>query len=76
MADENRLLARQGEAFRAHHEGWKRSELNQRQYCEAERIPLKAFGNWRSQFKAEPQPPARKLLYRRRPLSPPVSSAG
>jgi Transposase len=74
MADENRLWARQGEAFwRAHHEAWTRSDLNQRQYCEAERIPLKAFGNWRSQFKAEPQPPARKLLYRRRPLSPPVS---
>ena len=46
------------EAFwRAHHEAWKRSDLNQRQYCEAEGIPLKAFGNWRAQFKAEPQPP-------------------
>jgi hypothetical protein len=43
--------------------------LNQRQYCEAEGIPLKAFGNWRVQFKAEPQPPERKLLYRRRGLS-------
>jgi hypothetical protein len=41
---------------RAHHEDWKRSDLNQRQYCEAEGIPLKAFGNWRAQFKAEPQP--------------------
>src|SRR6266545_6241693 len=51
----------------------KRSDLNQRQYCEAEGIPLKAFGNWRAQFKAEPQPPERKLLYRRRPLSPPLS---
>jgi hypothetical protein len=29
MADQNRLRARQGEAFwRAHHEAWKRSELN------------------------------------------------
>jgi hypothetical protein len=28
-------------------------------------MPLKAFGNWRAKFKAEPQPPARKL--RRRP---------
>jgi hypothetical protein len=43
--------------------------LNQREYCEAQRIPLKAFGNWRAKFKAEPQPPARKLLYRRRGLS-------
>jgi hypothetical protein len=32
-------------------------------------IPLKAFGNWRAKFKAEPQPPARKLLYRRGGLS-------
>lgn len=74
MADEHRSWARQGEVFwRAHHEAWKRSELNQRQYCQAERIPLKAFGNWRAQFKAEPQAPERKLLYRRRPLSPPLS---
>lgn len=64
----------QDESFwRAHHEAWKRSDLNQWQYCEAERIPLKAFGNWRAVFKAEPQPPERKLLYRRRGLSPPFS---
>ena len=63
-------MERQGEAFwRAHHEAWKRSDLNQRQYCEAQGIPLKAFGNWRAKFKAEPQPPERKLLYRRRGLS-------
>ena len=43
--------------------------LNQREYCEAHGIPLKAFGNWRAKFKAEPQPSARKLLYRRRGLS-------
>jgi hypothetical protein len=70
MADERRSRVRYGEAFwRAHHEAWKRSELNQREYCEAQDIPLKAFGNWRAKFKAEPQPPARKLLYRRRGLS-------
>jgi hypothetical protein len=74
MAREHRAWTRQGEAFwRAHHEAWKRSDLNQRQYCEAEGIPLKAFGNWRAQFKAEPQPSERKLLYRRRPLRPPLS---
>ena len=74
MADEHRGWRRQDEAFwRAHHEAWKLSDLNQRQYCEAEGIPLKAFGNWRAQFKAEPQPSERKLLYRRRPLSPPLS---
>jgi hypothetical protein len=31
----------------------------------AQGLSLKAFGNWRAKFKAEPQPPARKLLYRR-----------
>jgi Transposase len=66
MTEELRRRVRYGEAFwRAHHEAWKRSELIQREYCEAERISLKAFGNWRAKFKAEPQPPQRKLLYRR-----------
>jgi hypothetical protein len=61
---------RYGEAFwRAHHEAWLQSELNQREYCEAYGIPIKAFGNWRARFKAEPQPPARKVLYRRGVLS-------
>jgi transposase-like protein len=61
---------RYGEAFwRAHHEAWVQSELNQREYCEAYGIPLKAFGNWRAKFKAEPQMPAGKVLYRRRGLS-------
>jgi len=70
MAENHRPWTRQGEAFwRAHHEAWKRSDLNQRAYCEAQGIPLKAFGNWRAKFKAEPQPPVRKLLYRRRGLS-------
>ena len=56
MADQNRPWRRQGEDFwRAHHEAWKRSDLNQRQYCEAQGIPLKAFGNWRAQLKAEAQ---------------------
>lgn len=74
MAEKHRSWMRQSDAFwRAHHEAWKRSDLNQRQYCEAEGGPLKAFGNWRAQFNAEPQPLERKLLYRRRPLSPPLS---
>lgn len=61
---------RYGEAFwRAHHEAWCRSELNQREYCAAHGIPLKAFGNWRARFKAEPRLPEPKLLYRRRHLS-------
>jgi hypothetical protein len=70
MADENRTWSRQDEAFwRAHHEAWKRSDSDQRQYCEAEGLPLKAFGNWRAKFKGEPQSPERKLLYRRRSVS-------
>jgi hypothetical protein len=70
MANEIVSRVRYGEAFwRAHHEAWCRSELNQRQYCEAHGIPLKAFGNWRAKFKAEPRPPSRKLLYRRGGLS-------
>lgn len=66
MAGEQRLWTRQGEAFwRAHHEAWKRSDLNQREYCKVQGLPQKAFENWRQKFRAEPQPPERKLLYRR-----------
>ena len=44
---------RYGEAFwRAHHEAWIESDLNQREYCEVYGIPLKAFGNWRAKFKS------------------------
>ena len=65
---------RQGEEFwRAHHEAWKRSDLNQREYCAAQRIPLKSFGNWRAQFKLELQPLQHKLLHRRGGLSHSVS---
>jgi hypothetical protein len=70
MAEEFRRRVYYAEAFwRAHHEAWKRSELNQREYCAAEGISLKAFGNWRAKFKAEPQPLERKLLNRRGGLS-------
>ena len=70
MADEILTRTCYGEAFwRARHEAWRRSDLNQREYCEAQGLSLKAFGNWRAKFKAEPQPPARKLLYRRGGLS-------
>jgi hypothetical protein len=55
MSDKLLSRERYGEAFwRAHHEAWRHSELNQREYCEAQGIPLKAFGNWRAKFKAEP----------------------
>jgi hypothetical protein len=70
MPDKFRTRERYGEAFwRKHHEAWQQSALNQRQYCEAHGIALKAFGNWRAKFKAEPQLPAPKLLCRRRGLS-------
>ena len=54
----DKLLSREryGEAFwRVHHDAWRYSELNQREYCEAQGIPLKAFGNRRAKFKAEGQ---------------------
>jgi hypothetical protein len=57
----------------AQHDAWKRSDLNQRQYCEVHGLPQKAFENWRQKFRAEPQPLERRLLYRRRPLSPVLS---
>jgi hypothetical protein len=70
MSNEIGARVRYGEAFwRAHHEAWQQSALNQREYCAAQGIPLKAFGNWRARFKAEPQLPVRKLLYRRAGLS-------
>ena len=66
MVDEPPRRTRCGEVFwRAHHEAWKRSELNQREYYQAQCIPLKAFGNWRAKFKAAPEMPLHKLLYRR-----------
>lgn len=70
MSNEIGSRRRYGEAFwRKHHEAWQQSALNQREYCEAHGIPLKAFGNWRARFKAEPQLETPKLLYRRGGLS-------
>ena len=66
MADAGWPRERYGGIFwRAQHEAWRQSDLNQREYCEAHGLSLKAFGNWRAKFKAESQPPPRKLLYRR-----------
>ena len=46
MAGGNEPRQRYGEAlWRAYHEAWKRSELNQREYCEAQGISLKAFND-------------------------------
>jgi transposase-like protein len=51
--------------WRTHLDGWRRSDLNQREYCELHGLPLKRFGNWRARFKHEDDVPHRKLLWRR-----------
>ncbi len=51
--------------WRAHLDGWRRSDLNQREYCELHGLPLKRFGNWRAKLKHEEPASAGKLLYRR-----------
>ena len=44
MSDWISSRERYGEAFwRAHHEAWKRSDLNQRQYCEVYGLLQEAF---------------------------------
>lgn len=54
------------EAFwRSHLEGWQRSPLNQREYCELHELPLKRFGNWRAELGDDGSVPRGKLLYRR-----------
>jgi transposase-like protein len=57
--------AEEREAFwRSHHEAWRQSNLNQREYCEAQGLVLKRFENWRVKFRREPEATT-KLLYRR-----------
>ena len=51
--------------WRAHLDGWRRSDLNQREYCDLHGLPLKRFGNWRAKFKHEDDVPRQKLLWRR-----------
>ena len=43
--------------WRAHLEGWRRSDLNQREYCERHGLPLKRFGNWRAKLRHEDPAP-------------------
>jgi hypothetical protein len=50
--------------WRANHEAWRQSDLNQREYREVHGLSRKAFENWRAKFRVEPQPLPRKLLYR------------
>jgi hypothetical protein len=47
MADGRRSRERYGEAARITR-GWRQSDLNQREYCEAQGLSLKAFGNRRA----------------------------
>lgn len=57
--------AAEREAFwRSHHEAWQRSDLNQREYCEAHGLVLKRFENWRAKFRDEPEVPRKLLLLR------------
>ncbi len=51
--------------WRAHLDGWRRNDLNQREYCELHGLPLKRFGNWRAKLKHEEPASVGKLLYRR-----------
>ncbi len=51
--------------WRAHLDGRRRSDLNQREYCELHGLPLKRFGNWRSKLKCEESASVGKLLDRR-----------
>ncbi len=51
--------------WRAHHEDWQASDLNQREYCGLHGLPLKRFGNWRAQFKDEETVAQANLLWRR-----------
>ena len=49
----------------AHLDGWRHSDLNQREYCAKHGLPLKRFGNWRAKLRHEEPDPAGKLLWRR-----------
>ena len=51
--------------WRAHLDGWRRSDLNQREYCELHGLPLKRFGNWRATLRHEEPASTGRLLYRR-----------
>lgn len=56
--------ARAEATWRAHFLAWRRSDLNQREYCEAYGLSLKAFGYWRTELRHEELAP-QKLLWRR-----------
>ncbi len=49
--------------WRAHLDGWRRSDLNQQEYCELHGLPLRRFGNWRARLNHEEPASAGKMLY-------------
>ena len=65
------------EAFwRKHFQGWCDSSLNQREYCEAHRLSLKRFRNWRAKLRGEVPLVAGKLPYRHGGAANVSASAG
>jgi transposase-like protein len=51
--------------WRTHLDGWRRSALNQREYCELHGLPLKRSGNWRAKLRNEEPASLGKRLYSR-----------
>jgi hypothetical protein len=51
--------------WRGYLDGWRRRDLNQREYCELHGLPLKRFGNWRAPLRHEESASVGKPLYRR-----------
>lgn len=47
--------------WQRHIEGWQRSQLSQREYCEKKNISYARFGYWRTRLKRTAQP-KKKLL--------------
>lgn len=55
MDEDGTRWTQRDEAFwRSHHEAWQRSDLDQREYCQAQGIPLKVCGNWRAHHDGSP----------------------
>lgn len=51
--------------WEAHFTQWLAGDLNQREYCEAQGLSLKQFGNWRAEFKYEHMVAERRVLWTR-----------
>jgi hypothetical protein len=51
--------------WQAHFAQWLAGDLNQREYCEAQGLSLRQFGNWRAEFKYEDTVAERRVLWRR-----------